>query len=112
MTIQTAQDVANDIVALVCARNPLLWIVTREEARAENFIGQAASTAGSLCRTWDVAQGVCDLSGKASRIGGQDPGETLTAILAQSKLPSTRSVWIMRDLPSWLVGPGGAPVMR
>ena len=37
-----SQEVANDVAALVRSRNPLLWIVTREEARVD-FHGEHAS---------------------------------------------------------------------
>jgi hypothetical protein len=51
-----SQGIAADIAALLRARNPLLWIVTREEARAETYLVEAAASAGYIPRTWDVAQ--------------------------------------------------------
>lgn len=110
-----SQEVAADIDALLRARNPLLWIVTREEARVERYLFEAAYAAGYVPHTWDVAQGVADNTGKPERIGGPDPGETLNAInerATASQATNERGVWIMRDLPTWLAGPPGASVMR
>jgi hypothetical protein len=63
-----SQVIAADIAALLRARNPLLWIVTREEARAERYLVEAAAAAGYTPRTWDVAQGAAELDGSSSRI--------------------------------------------
>ena len=60
---------AADVAALLRARNPLLWITTREEARAEAGIVQAAEAASYEPRFWDCATGVSDFAGKP-----QDPG--------------------------------------
>jgi AAA+ superfamily predicted ATPase len=108
-----SQNIAADIAALLRARNPLLWVVTREEARVERYLIEAASAAGYVPRSWDVAQGVADLAGNPiSNIGSQDPGETLDAIRDRANGNGDRGVWIMRDLPIWLQGPPGAAVMR
>lgn len=59
-----SQLVAEDVAALLRARNPLIWIVSREEARVESYLVQAAAAAGYMPRTWDVAQGLVELDGK------------------------------------------------
>lgn len=99
-----SQTMAADIAALLRARNPLLWIVTREESRVEGYLMQAAAAAGYVPRTWDVAQGVCDLAGKQERIGGTDPAETLQAIAERARSSGTaeRGAWILRDMPRWI----------
>lgn len=119
MTDQTkSQLAAADAAALLRARNPLLWIITREEARAEAHLVEAARAAGYVPLFWDIAQGVSDLSGAVrSEIGSADPQDTMRAILSRSDSQGTpeapaRTVWIMRDLPVWLDGPGGAPTLR
>lgn len=117
MTNKTrSQEIASDIDALLRARNSLLWIVTREEARAERYIFEAALAAAYVPRTWDIAQGVCEMDGRSSILGGQDPGETLTMIgvrsVQENEKQQERGVWIMRDLPVWLAGPPGAAPMR
>lgn len=105
--------VAEDVVALLRARNPLLWVITREEARVERYLMEAAAAAGYVPRTWDVAQGVCNLSGvKENNIGSFDPGDTLAAIKSRSESSAERGVWIMRDLAPWLIGPAGMTVVR
>ena len=111
-----SQQVATDVVALLRARNPLLWVVTREEARAERYLFEAAAAASYLCRSWDCGQGVTNLRGKPERIGGTDIGEMLTAIASrasqESSLPAERGVWILRDLPAWLQGSIGITTLR
>ena len=98
------QSTAADVSALLRARNSLIWITTREEARVERY----------LIDTWDVGQGAADMSGKLERIGSNDPGDMLAAIrdrAANTASPS-RDIWIMRDLPVWLAGPTGATTQR
>jgi hypothetical protein len=108
MTKSTAM--AADITALLRARNPLLWVVTREEGRVEGYLAEAAAAAGYVPRTWDVAQGVADLAGKRqAQMGSADPGDTLGFI---SERTGERGVWIMRDLPAWLEGAVGATTQR
>lgn len=107
-----ASEQTADIAALLRARNPLLWIVSREEARVEGYLFEAAASAGYTCRTWDVGQGVADMGGKAQNIGSQDPGDMLRAIGERANAGKERCVWIMRDLPPWLAGPIGMTTSR
>lgn len=113
--LSRGQKVATDLSADLRARNPLIWIVTREEARIEAFIVEAAASANYKTCAWDVAQGVTSLDGKKdSRFGvDPDPAVTLNQIRALAEKTGTdRTVWIMRDLPVWLNGPGAAPTLR
>jgi AAA+ superfamily predicted ATPase len=98
----------SDFAALVRARTPLLWIVTREEARVEKQLIEVAKRLDYEPRTWDASQGVCDWVGNPVLSYAQDkgPDAALSAILAASK-GGTRGVWIMRDLAPWLSGPIG-----
>ena len=110
-----SQEIAADIAALLRARNPLLWVVTREEARVEGYLMEAAASAGYRPYTWDCSQGVADITGKRQpQMGSADPGETLAFIGARANNPSTteRGVWIMRDLPPWLNGAIGIQTCR
>jgi AAA+ superfamily predicted ATPase len=102
---------AGDVDALLRARNPLIYVVTPEEARVERYLIEAAIAANYAPLLWDVAQGVTTLDGKPSTLGGRDPGDTLEAIRAASQRQG-RNVWIMRDLPAWLVGPTGVTTLR
>ncbi len=110
----TSRDVAADIAALLRARNPLIWVVSREEARCEGYLAEAAASANYTPHFWDVAAGVTNMAGQPERIGGPDPGDTLAAILERARKESNgeRGVWIMRDLPPWLTGPGGMTTCR
>lgn len=109
--------VAKDVTALLRARNPLLWIVTREEARVEGHLFEAAMSAGYTPRTWDVAQGVAAMDGKPmSNIGSREPRDTLDAIrdqaIGRGSAVSDRGAWILRDMPAWLEGLPGATLRR
>lgn len=121
MTAQTdkvltkGEQAATDVSSLLRARNPLLWIVTKEEARVEGYLAEAAAAAGYLARVWDVAQGVADLAGKkVTDFTDPDPATTLKGIRERAENASLkdRGVWIMRDLAPWLGGPGGATTLR
>lgn len=103
-----AEDVAN----LLRARNPLLWVVTREEARVEALLFEAAGAAGYLLHTWDVAQGACEFDGSNMNLETKSPDEMLTVIKARSMEGRSRDVWVMRDLPVWLAGLAGASPLR
>lgn len=105
------QEVAADVAALLRARNSLIWIVSREEARVERLLIEAAAAAGYEPQTWDVGQGFCDMTGK---IVGRvvDPGEALSAISDRADTGNKRTVTIMRDLPAWLTGPAGVATLR
>ncbi len=117
-TTTKSQEIATDVAALLRARNPLLWVVTREEARVERYLFEAAAAAGYISRTWDVAQGVAEMDGKLRDgrgepgIGGKDPGDALDAIRDRATNGKERGAWIMRDLPAWMTGPAFATTLR
>ena len=107
------------------ARSALLWAVTREEARCEAGVFQAAQSAAYNVRTWDCGAGVCDLAGKAvnRELGLSDPGAApdpyaqdqgqsggdIGAVLAKirerSQGSGERCLWVLRDLPTWFRDP-------
>jgi MoxR-like ATPase len=111
-----SKQVQADVSALLRARNALLWVVTREEGRAERTLFEAAAAAGYACRTWDVARGFCEIDGTRTRGVGEtaDPGEALRVIerSADGGREAERCVWVMRDLPAWISGPAGAVTGR
>lgn len=111
MSATRGSEQAADIAALLRARNPLIWIVSREEARVEGYLMEAAASAGYVPHFWDVGQGVTDVRGAVEQGGGQDPGSTLQWIGEQAK-GYKRGVWIMRDLAPWLAGPVGMTTCR
>lgn len=108
-----SQKIAQDVTALLRARNPLLWIVTREEARVEAYLTEAAAAAKFAAKTWDVAQGVVDGEGDETP-DTQDIGAALAVVktAAQDEDKPVRSAWIFRDAPVWLQGPPGAAPCR
>lgn len=109
----SSQDMAADVAALLRSRNPLIWIISREEARVESYLFEAAASAGYTARVWDVGQGVTDMAGRPlSNMGSQDPGDTINYIAGRARTGSERGVWIMRDLPPWLVGSVGMTTCR
>lgn len=108
-----SQQLAIDVATLLRARNPLLWVTTREESRVERYLVEAAAAAGYVPRFWDCAQGVSDLSGNQVRdIGSPDIAQTLGDISGRSKTGGERGVWILRDLPVWLQGAMGMQTLR
>lgn len=110
-----SQAMADDVAALLRARNPLLWIVTREEARVERYLVEAAAVAAYNPRFWDVAAGFTDLRGVplSGFENSQDPGAALTRIDQRATTQnSDRGLWIMRDLPVWLEGAAFASTLR
>jgi hypothetical protein len=116
--VTKGQAVAADIAALLRARNTLIWVISREEARVERYLAEAAASAGYIARTWDVAQGAAEIGGKPLAQGynaevTKDPGGMLDAIKNKSEGGTPeRVVWVMRDLPVWLAGPPGASPLR
>lgn len=113
MPTQTkGQEVAADVAALVRARNPLIWIVTREEARVERHLLEVAAATKMTLRTWDVAQGICNAEGRVEVEETADPGAALATIRTRALAGTDRCMWVMRDLPVWLGGAPGASATR
>lgn len=108
-----SQEIAADLAALLRARNPLIWIVSREEARVERYVAQAAKAARYGVVTWDVAAGFADAEGEPMKEpeGSRDPGTALDYIRDRSK-DGARGLWILRDFPAWLSGVAGATTLR
>jgi hypothetical protein len=108
-----SQTAAADVAALLRARNPLLWVVTREEGRVERYLFAAAAKAGYAAYTWDCASGCCKTNGDRMSVGSNDIGDMLTGIAAAAQsTTAARSVFILRDLPPWLQGPLGITTVR
>jgi SpoVK/Ycf46/Vps4 family AAA+-type ATPase len=108
-----SQQAAADVAALLRARNPLIWITTREEGRVEQYLIEAAASAGYVPYTWDVAAGPRTIAGDEVRgLDAKDPGEMLAAIGERAASGTERAVWIMRDLAPWLRDLTGAAPLR
>lgn len=107
-TTTAGQKAAQDVSALLRARNPLLWIVTREEMRVERLLVEACAAANYEPRFWDCATGVSDLAGRPVDAGMTDPVQAMTKI----RDTDSREAWIMRDLATWLRDPGANRFLR
>lgn len=118
-------EIAQDVVALLKSRQPLLWVVTREEARVEALLFEAAAAADYVAYTWDVGQGVVDfqdrvlLDKNAPSGPGTDPGVVLDAIASYARdgkpirdLVTARNLWILRDFAPWVMPPIGLQTQR
>ncbi len=114
--LSKGKEAQGDVIAYLRSRHPILWVNTREEARVEAMLIEAAAAARYAANTWDVAQGPRDRAGKPIRgLEGpdyRDAGVMMGAIESRAKSGSERELWIMRDLPVWLEGPPGATPLR
>jgi hypothetical protein len=100
-TISAGSKAAADVAALLRARNPLLWIVSREEGRVERLLIESASAARLAPLFWDCATGVSKFRGEVVDASAADPSTALARIRASTQ----RQLWIMRDLHLWLRDP-------
>lgn len=101
---------AADVAALLRARNPLIWITTREEARTERLLMESAQAANYEPRFWDCASGITDYAGTPQDAGQActDPAQVLSTIRDSTR----RQVWILRDLTPWLKDPTVSRALR
>jgi SpoVK/Ycf46/Vps4 family AAA+-type ATPase len=108
------QIVADDVSALLRARNPLIWIVTREEARVEALLIEAAAAAGYVPRMWDTAQGISEVGERPVSSDMRDivDPESMLSLIGNRAGGRERGVWILRDLPAWLEGAIGFKTLR
>lgn len=109
-----SENISREVAASLRARAPLFIIITREEARVERYLFEAANAAKYFTNTWDVAQGFADMNGKVIDAQMRDPLDALSSIRARAtgEQQGDRTVWIMRDLLPWLVGTAGAGPLR
>src|SRR5215471_9039029 len=126
---------AEDIAALLRARNAFLWIRTGEEARAEEYLVNACGSAAYQPHLWDCVAGVCNVAGVAETYDNTkfptgiaqvdaptDPGAVLVHIRQRAIRPydegtsvrgdTDRNAWIMRDLHKWTEGAVGIQTSR
>lgn len=100
-TLTAGSRAAADVAALLRARNPLLWIITREEGRVEQLLMEAAQAAQYDVRFWDCATGLTDYAGSVLDARMTDPSAAVTAVRDSAQ----RSLWVLRDLPAWFRDP-------
>lgn len=86
----------DDLVTLLKARNTLIWVVSREEVRAERLIASAASAAKYPVYTWDCVSGIQDMAGnEVSQVA--DPAGALRYVSENTE----RRLYVFRDLHRW-----------
>lgn len=96
------EELIREMRYLLRARNPLIWIVTPEEYRAESIISAAAAAENYKFRTWDCAVGARDVNGKSVEIGGAGkPATSPAAVFDKIRVHDERAVWVLRDLHDW-----------
>lgn len=105
-----SQDTAADVLALLKARNPLIWITSREEARVERHLAAICEAAKIATATWDCAAGIVEPD-KEPNPETRDIGTALGEIELRTK-SGPRGAWIMRDVPPWLTGGAGMTTLR
>jgi hypothetical protein len=107
-----SQEMAKDIAASLRARNPIIWVATREEARVESYLYEAAGAANYITQYWDVAAGFTDNSGKPLSAYDNADGDPDAALNRIKDMTGQRVVWVLRDFPAWITGPTGPIVLR
>jgi ATPase family associated with various cellular activities (AAA) len=107
-----SQTISTDLTALLRARVPVLWVVTREEARVEFYVAQACANAGHVPYTWDCGAGVLDTDGTPIMADMTDIENLMQEIASRSRGGTTRNAWILRDAHTWLSGPIGIKALR
>lgn len=99
-------DPRADVTAFLRARHTLLWVVTREEVRAEAQIIEAARAANYMVQFWDCAMGLQDATGRVldanliAPVGGMPPG-----IIDTIRDRTSRMVYVLRDMHLFLRDP-------
>jgi ATP-dependent 26S proteasome regulatory subunit len=103
-----SEKVADEIVAAIKTRAPILWVVTTEEGRAERYLAAAAEAAKYGFRTWDTATGIALDTGEPDEEAVET--EDCVAAINYVRACSDSRLWVFRDLAVWLTG--GLPVAR
>jgi SpoVK/Ycf46/Vps4 family AAA+-type ATPase len=99
---------AAEIADLLRARNPLIWISTKEEQRAERYLIDAAALAQYDPRFWDCANGLTRYDGAAADASLTDPA----AVIGSIRDTRQRNVYVLRDLHAWLRDPTVTRALR
>jgi hypothetical protein len=95
--LSRGEKVNRDVTALLKARHTLLLVVTREEARGEAALVEAAGDGKYDVCLWDCADGLSSSDGRQLRTDLTDPVSVLQYIGDTKK----RMVYILRDLHKW-----------
>lgn len=96
-----ADKVNADLVALLKARNTLIWIVSREENRVEDALSAIAEATSFGIRFWDCATGVTNKSGEVLE-ATKDAGEVIGQLRDLKNRGPDRMIYVLRDMHKWL----------
>lgn len=96
------KEVAKEVQSLIRAKNTLLWVVTREEQRAERMLQAAAFSDQFMYATWDCADGFRTTVKEQALADGnnprwRDPAQALEFIRSRAE----RRVYVLRDFHAW-----------
>jgi len=89
--------------SLLRARYPMIWLETDEEDRAVKLACEVASAQGDAAAGWSLTYGLHDVPGPATPGSQKDPLSLLAYIRDQDR----RCVWLLKDMPALVSGPGG-----
>ena len=99
-----AEKMRARVSTLLRARNPILWVSTVEELRAERAVTEAAGAAGYAVALWDCASGLRLADGTEYGPGARM--RDVDQLLQYIRDTPERRVYVLRDLHRWL----GTPV--
>ncbi|MCX7703617.1 MAG: AAA family ATPase [Planctomycetota bacterium] len=95
-----AKEIIQNIDILVCARYPLVYIISYEEERVKMALEDICKNRQRSLYVWTIADGIFDASGTQLHRASQ-PYEALTQIRKNKEA----SVWILKDFHSYLNDP-------
>jgi len=95
-----AKETIENIDILVCARYPLLYIVSHEEERVKEALDEVCKTRQRSLYIWTIADGIFDSNGTQIHRASQ-PYEALVQI-RKSKEPA---IWLLKDFHCYLNEP-------
>ncbi len=100
-----------ELDVLVRARYPLVYLVTSEEQRLEEILGELAATHGKALLGWSVAKGFRREGGAKAAAGLDGAREPLAALAAIEKL-SEPSLVVLKDFHPYLSDPAVVRALR
>lgn len=96
MATENTASFTTKITTLLQSRDHFLWVISREEVRAERALIAAAAAARYPMRCWDVATGITDPVGNVV----QDIRGSVEALDFIRQTPE-RYVYVLRDFHAW-----------
>jgi AAA+ superfamily predicted ATPase len=112
-------DMAQDLVATIRSRPGMTVIVSREEKRVESYIFKACAAARYVPRTWDMGQGVADMTGRVlpemkdpRTDEALDFDGLLELIRQRAEAGVDRGAWIIRDPAPYIAAQFAAKTVR